>query len=308
MKCPKCDYLGLDTGPRCRHCGYEFSLVDLSSHIEGLSSAETGLKTGPRARRTPGSIHTGHERHTPTPGAGLERHLTRVPDSGPLDLPLFPDDEAGSPHVPAPRPPLGVRRSTPAPVRHRPRGLPPGDGAYELGLEVPPAAPPPPVEADAPVHTPANDPEPQPEVTASSALPWRRLAAAATDVALLGAIDATVLYFTLRVTELRLAQVSALPPVPLVAFFAILNGGYLVLFTGVFGQTLGKMLAGIEVVSKDMAPMDLGRALYRSVVSLLSVLTAGLGFVPALVGEGRALHDHLAGTRVIASRSSHPRS
>jgi uncharacterized RDD family membrane protein YckC len=140
-----------------------------------------------------------------------------------------------------------------------------------------------------------------------SALPWRRLAAAATDLALLGAIDATVLYFTLRVSELRLAQVFALPPVPLAAFFAILNGGYLVLFTGVFGQTLGKMLAGIEVVSKDMAPIDLGRALYRAIVSLLSLLTAGLGFVPALVGEGRALHDRLAGTRVIAARSSHSR-
>jgi uncharacterized RDD family membrane protein YckC len=92
------------------------------------------------------------------------------------------------------------------------------------------------------------------------------------------------------------------------AFFVILNGGYLVLFTGVFGQTLGKMLAGIEVVSKDLVPIDLGRALYRSIVSLLSLFTAGLGFVPALVGDGRALHDRLAGTRVVAARASRSRS
>jgi len=30
MKCPKCSYLGFETGDRCRNCGYDFSLfVDL---------------------------------------------------------------------------------------------------------------------------------------------------------------------------------------------------------------------------------------------------------------------------------------
>ena len=27
MKCPKCDYLGFETGDRCKHCGYDFSLL-----------------------------------------------------------------------------------------------------------------------------------------------------------------------------------------------------------------------------------------------------------------------------------------
>ena len=27
MKCPKCHYLGFDTGDRCRNCGYDFSLL-----------------------------------------------------------------------------------------------------------------------------------------------------------------------------------------------------------------------------------------------------------------------------------------
>ena len=26
MKCPKCGYLGFETGDRCRNCGYDFSL------------------------------------------------------------------------------------------------------------------------------------------------------------------------------------------------------------------------------------------------------------------------------------------
>ena len=27
MKCPKCNYLGFETGDRCRNCGYDFSLI-----------------------------------------------------------------------------------------------------------------------------------------------------------------------------------------------------------------------------------------------------------------------------------------
>ena len=27
MKCPKCEYLGFETGDRCKNCGYDFSLA-----------------------------------------------------------------------------------------------------------------------------------------------------------------------------------------------------------------------------------------------------------------------------------------
>ena len=27
VKCPKCDYLGFETGDRCKNCGYDFSLL-----------------------------------------------------------------------------------------------------------------------------------------------------------------------------------------------------------------------------------------------------------------------------------------
>ena len=30
MKCPKCDYLGFETGDRCRNCGYDFSLFSVA--------------------------------------------------------------------------------------------------------------------------------------------------------------------------------------------------------------------------------------------------------------------------------------
>ena len=304
MKCPKCNYLGLDTGPRCRHCGYEFSLADLTGDGDHGLAADSRLGEG-TGRRTPPTPRARPGRHTDAPGMGVERPLARVPDSGPLDLPLFPEDPSGMPLLPTPRPPLAVRRSTPTPARHPKRAARLDDGVFELGLDVPPGTPTPP-EVDGPASLPAAEEDaPHVVIHTAAASPVRRVLAAGVDLALLGAIDATVLYFTLRVCELDLTELAALPPVPMAAFFAILNGGYLVLFTGVFGQTLGKMLLGIEVVSADLTPIDLGRACYRAIVSLLSLLTAGLGFLPALVGEGRSLHDRLARTRVVTVRPSH---
>src|SRR5689334_25010659 len=84
MKCPKCSYLGFETGDRCKNCGYDFSLMP----------ADLDLK----------------------PAATPER---RVPD-----LPLFPPVDAGDDEplvkLPAaPRAPLAVRR-TPDLPRQRP--------------------------------------------------------------------------------------------------------------------------------------------------------------------------------------------
>ncbi len=31
MKCPKCEYLGFETGDRCKNCGYDFSLAQAAS-------------------------------------------------------------------------------------------------------------------------------------------------------------------------------------------------------------------------------------------------------------------------------------
>src|SRR6185295_17185089 len=34
MKCPKCNYLGFETGDRCKNCGYDFSLMAAASEPE----------------------------------------------------------------------------------------------------------------------------------------------------------------------------------------------------------------------------------------------------------------------------------
>ena len=119
-------------------------------------------------------------------------------------------------------------------------------------------------------------------------------------------IDVVVLYFTLKICELtfcrgarccrwRRCSRSSL----------LLNGGYLATFTAAGGQTIGKMATGIRVVPADPDAgatdrVPLGQAIVRAAGYLVSVLPAGLGFLPALFGpERRALHDRLADTRVV---------
>jgi uncharacterized RDD family membrane protein YckC len=311
VKCPKCGYLGFDSGDRCRNCGYEFALMrdaadgtpaggpvprrtpPAAGHVGDPSLRDPGLARGARYRRTDGS---GHD-------AGVDRKLAGQAEGTPIDLPLFGD--AGGPGLlPPPRPPLQVRRATPAPGRLRPRPDTPRPEALRLDLEA--AAP-----APAPVPVPAPSvPESACDgrvaalsgVTAATA--GRRVAAASIDLALSAALDLGVLYFTLRLCELSTNDVHLLPAVPLVAFFVLLNGGYFILLTGTLGQTLGKMVAGIEVVSDRRGRMDIGRSTLRAAAAVLAIAPAGLGWAAGLIGERRALHDRLTRTRVIQISAS----
>jgi uncharacterized RDD family membrane protein YckC len=130
----------------------------------------------------------------------------------------------------------------------------------------------------------------------------RRLTAAAIDLALLGGISAFVVWATLRLCDLTVQQASTLPAIPLFAFLLVVAAGYLVMFTVAGGQTVGKMLTHIRVVSGDddedptMTPRQ---AAARALLTLPSVLALGAGFIPALLGQGPAVHDRLSHTRVV---------
>jgi hypothetical protein len=60
---------------------------------------------------------------------------------------------------------------------------------------------------------------------AALASPLRRILAALLDVALLSAVNAAVVYLTLRLLGLTASEISHLPLLPLLAFFLLLNGG-----------------------------------------------------------------------------------
>lgn len=132
----------------------------------------------------------------------------------------------------------------------------------------------------------------------------RRLAAAVLDGLVLTSVLAGLLAVTLRWTALTLDDVLALPMWPLAAFLILVAYGYLLLFTAATGQTPGKMAAGIRVVDAGSAgdrsdPLKVGQACVRELIALPAILAFGLGFLPALVGDARGLHDRVAATRVV---------
>ena len=132
-----------------------------------------------------------------------------------------------------------------------------------------------------------------------------RAAAAAIDHVILSAVDLTVLYLTLRMSGLSMAEWQALPPAPLVTFLFLVKIAYFCAFTAVGGQTIGKMAAHIRVVTDEGDAVDVACAVQRTMAAAVSTLAFGLGFVPALIGaERRALHDRVAHTRVVVLRSA----
>jgi uncharacterized RDD family membrane protein YckC len=127
-----------------------------------------------------------------------------------------------------------------------------------------------------------------------------RLAAVVIDLLILAAVDAMVIYLTMQICGISAEDLGILPKGPLVAFLLLQNGGYLVAFTA-GGQTLGKMVAGIRVVSSDdETALDVGRALMRTLMWFVLAVPAGLGFLTAVLSrDHRGLHDRFAGTRVV---------
>lgn len=294
MRCPKCSYISFEGGGRCRNCGYELSLAP--------EPADLDLP-----------IRTGDEPVGPLADFELEGQppldLPPVPPRRPGqaraadasgEFPLFRgvDAEPRRPAPPAaePRTPAAARKPQAIARPSQPRQDEP-----ELDLE----AAPPMAARDRtvrPSEAPAESAvEPGGDRNASAGA---RLGAALIDLLLLATIDVGVLYLTLRLTGLELSEIRILPVIPFSAFLAMLNGGYLVVLTVAGGQTLGKMATGIKVINADPAAtidrVPLAQAVIRAAATVVSLAPAGLGFLPALMAEDRrALHDRIAGTRVV---------
>jgi uncharacterized RDD family membrane protein YckC len=315
VKCSKCGYIGFESADRCRNCGYEFSLAptfalpDLlirqeADEAEGLD--DLALIDAGTARRASKGFdaefgQAGELRPAapavPAPPARSPSFPTRAAAS---ELPLFgPPIEDDTPLITKPSPPrqpLSVRRSTPDVPRLRTVG--PRLASLDLGLEL-----------DPPV---ADEPRLVPSERAQS-VEWsssddrrvdagvvRRVLATVIDAAILLTVDVAVIYLTMQICGLTIAEFGLLPKGPLVAFLVVQNVGYLVAFTA-GGQTLGKMAVGIEVVALDpYDSVDVGRALKRTVAWLVLACPAGLGLLSALIShDHRGLHDRFAGTRVV---------
>ncbi len=95
----------------------------------------------------------------------------------------------------------------------------------------------------------------------------------------------------LGVSDLGLGLINSL------LFIAL---AYFSFFHAACGQSPGKMILRIKVVTKDLRALSPFRAFIRAVSYFLSGLFFGLGFLITIFdGKKRALHDLLTGTQVI---------
>lgn len=304
MKCPKCQYISFESSGRCRNCGYEFSLavdaagfdLPIQTGDEALGPLSDFALERPLPPRNEGAPVSG-----PVAGPADFGPTPPRPITSSFDLPLFKerrrDDDAPLVGQAVPRAPLAVRRSSPTP-RAATRST---VEEPELALEAA-AAESPTKQRPSDVPPPARAVAEDDEVDSRVASVGPRLLAASIDALILGSIGLAVLYLTLKVCGLQLERAAAIPPVPFAAFLLLIAGGYLTLFTAAGGQTIGKMAAGIRVVSVDVDRLrvPLGQSVLRAVAYLASALPAGLGFLPALLAaDKRGLHDRLADTRVV---------
>lgn len=326
MKCPKCGYLGFETTDRCRNCQYDFSLAPFSTEPElTLQSADRRTESNgdfelPAIKRQTDSLSanaldldrlfgtaepagesmssSGSTGPTITiidddavseavapaspPEPSLSQPVTAAADAGAL-----PFDDAPIVAPPAARPPLAVRRATTEVPRNRPRTTRP------IRSE--------PLQLEAEPHGRGSAADIGASLMETPALS-ARVSAGLIDAALLVAICLTVLFLTLRITGLQntFDDVKVLPPVPFAGFLTLLAFSYVAAFTVAGGQTVGKMVMNLRVIGDDGRPVDAAGGMLRAAGCMLVPFTLGLSYVPALVtSDHRALHDRLAGTRVV---------
>jgi len=83
----------------------------------------------------------------------------------------------------------------------------------------------------------------------------------------------------------------------------VLGVAYSSFFLGRFGATPGKMALGLKVVTPSGGPVSYALGAGRYFAELLSAFTCSIGYVMAAFDEERrALHDRVAGTRVVHTR------
>jgi len=92
----------------------------------------------------------------------------------------------------------------------------------------------------------------------------------------------------------------------LVAAAVVLLGYPALMLAYNHGQTLGKAVARVRVIGADGQPVGLGRAFGRELVKVVFNYTGVIGIIdvlwPLWQAENRALHDLIAGTRVVQAQ------
>ena len=131
---------------------------------------------------------------------------------------------------------------------------------------------------------------------------WMRFWAYLLDLLVIGSINGIVVYPIFRALDLSLNDANMFAPVSIVT--AIIFYAYFVLMTRFFGQTLGKMVFGLRVISLNDQSLSWGAIMFREwigrfISGTIIILYVVVGFLPKKQG----IHDLFADTTVIHERS-----
>jgi uncharacterized RDD family membrane protein YckC len=166
---------------------------------------------------------------------------------------------------------------------------------YRANLAAVSTVPAPPVERAPPPSAPAAPPvaASPPAGTPRPAGFWVRAAAVLIDVVLVMVAEVLFGFALWAVPDDRLAYAASR------AFRFLASPCYFVFLHWARGQTLGKMVFRVRVVTLAGGPLPFGISVLRHLGSWISAAILGVGYlVAAFRSDKRALHDLIAGTRV----------
>jgi len=274
MHCPHCRAVNEEAGERCAHCGRR-----LSGEAPGPFPIRTNTAAAPAldpfAEAPPVPVQP---LGTPNYQPSLFRDGTAGSKVIPIPTltPLHPYHRDSTRRRPAPRSSASAR------PQHRRSGLPESHAQQSLGFHDSPAQvriqPGETIDCDAPVASPSH-----------------RLVAAAVDGSLIlvgvGVFMAIFFLSGGQVAVDRQALSFILGVTAVIALF------YRALWCLANGDSPGMRFAGLRLVDFDGRRPDREQRGIRQIASVLSLLSAGLGLVWALVDEENLTwHDHISKT------------
>lgn len=130
---------------------------------------------------------------------------------------------------------------------------------------------------------------------------WMRFWAFLLDLLVIGSINRIIVYPIFRAIDLPLNEPSMFAPVSIAT--AVIFYGYFVLMTKFFGQTLGKMVFGLKVISLKEEKLNWSTIMFREWIGrFISGTILILYVVTAFLPKKQAIHDLFADTTVIHER------
>ncbi|MCQ6274397.1 RDD family protein [Bacillus sp. V3B] len=131
---------------------------------------------------------------------------------------------------------------------------------------------------------------------------WMRFWAYLLDLVVIGSINGITVYPIFRALDFSRSDASMFAPISIVT--AVTFYAYFVFMTKFFGQTIGKMVFGLKVISLQGQKLNWSTIIFREwigrfISGTILILYVVVGFLPKKQG----IHDLFADTTVVYERS-----